>query len=54
MNFLAKNYLKIKKIYHCGVSINHAESKTFSINKLEDYVIIESLINQINNIIHKK
>lgn len=24
-------------IYHCGASINHAGSKTFSINKLECY-----------------
>ena len=36
------------KIYHCGTSINHAGSKTFSINKLEDNLVKESLINKIN------
>ena len=29
-----------KIIYHMGSSINHAGSKTFSINKLEDQIII--------------
>ena len=38
-------------IYHCGTSINHAGSKTFSINKLEDKVIKESLLNRINEVI---
>ena len=40
-----------KIIYHCGTSINHIGSKTFSINKLEDNIVIESLINKISNII---
>ena len=38
-----------KEVYHCGASINHAGSKTFSINKLEDKVVIESLIKKIEN-----
>ena len=46
-------YLIIDKsvIYHLGTSINHIGSKTFSINKLEDSVVIESLLNKLNNII---
>ena len=40
-------------IYHCGASINHAGSKTFSINILEDRIVKHSLINQINDIILK-
>lgn len=35
-------------MYHCGTSINHAGSKTFSINKLEDKIVKESLMNKIN------
>ena len=38
-------------VYHCGTSINHAGSKTFSINKLEDNLVKETLINKINIII---
>ncbi len=37
-------------VYHCGASINHAGSKTFSINKIEDSVIIKSLISRINEL----
>ena len=33
-----------KEVYHCGASINHAGSKTFSINKLEDKIVVELLI----------
>lgn len=46
-------YLIIDKsvIYHLGTSINHIGSKTFSINKLEDSVVIESLLNKLKNII---
>ena len=40
-------------IYHCGASINHAGSKTFSINILEDKIVKQSLINNINAIIIK-
>jgi hypothetical protein len=39
------------KVYHCGTSLNHAGSKTFSINKLEDDMIINLLIDKINNLI---
>ncbi|MBQ2872954.1 MAG: ORF6N domain-containing protein [Bacilli bacterium] len=39
-----------KIIYHMGSSINHAGSKTFSINKLEDIIVITSLIEKINQI----
>jgi len=42
-----------KTIYHCGTSINHIGSKTFSINKLEDEVIINLLIEKIEKIINK-
>ncbi len=38
-------------IYHLGTSINHIGSKTFSINKLEDSIVIESLLNKLKNII---
>jgi len=34
-------------IYHLGASINHAGSKTFSINILEDNVVKEALLNLI-------
>lgn len=40
-----------KIIYHMGASINHAGSKTFSINKLEDNIVIDALINKISTII---
>ena len=35
------------KVYHLGASINHAGSKTFSINILEDDIVKCSLINNI-------
>ena len=38
-------------IYHSGTSINHAGSRTFSINKLDDSVVKEALINRINEVI---
>ena len=37
-------------IYHMGASINHAGSKTFSINKLEDNIVIDAIINKISTI----
>lgn len=37
-----------KKIYHLGASINHAGSKTFSINILEDYIVKKLLITSLN------
>ena len=41
-------------IYHCGTSINHAGSRTFSINMLEDKLIKNSLINNINSLINRE
>ena len=38
-------------VYHSGSSINHAGEKTFSINRLDDEMVKESLINNINDII---
>ena len=38
-------------VYHCGTSINHAGSKTFSINKIEDAVVKNSLIDEVNKTI---
>ncbi len=38
-------------VYHCGTSINHAGSKTFSINTIEDKVVKEALINVITVIV---
>lgn len=38
------------KVYHCGASINHAGSKTFSINILGDTDIIKKLIDKVNKI----
>ena len=38
-------------VYHCGASINYAGSKTFSINKIEDRVVIDALIKTINKIV---
>ena len=42
-----------KDIYHSGTSINHAGSKIFSINKLEDKIIINTLIKSVKEIIKK-
>jgi len=38
-------------IYHCGTSINHAGSRTFSINKLEDEIVKKALINRISQML---
>lgn len=38
-------------VYHCGTSINHAGSKTFSINKIEDKIVIDSLIDCIKHLV---
>jgi len=40
-------------IYHCGSSINHAGSKTFSINLLEDKVVKNNLLEYILRILKK-
>ena len=37
-------------IYHLGASINHAGSKTFSINILEDEIVKNALINNIKKV----
>ena len=37
-------------IYHLGTSINHAGSKTFSVNILEDELVKETLLNKIEEI----
>jgi len=39
-------------VYHCGASLNYAGSKTFSINKLEDGVVINSLLNRVYLIVN--
>ncbi len=39
-----------KTIYHCGSSLNHLGNKTFSINKLEDEIVIKSLIDNVRKI----
>ena len=36
-----------KVFYHCGASLNHAGSKTFSINTLEDEIVKRSLLEKI-------
>ena len=40
-----------KEVYHCGASINHAGSRTFSINKWEDKKVCNNFIDNINNIL---
>lgn len=40
-----------KEIYHCGASLNYAGNKTFSINKLEDKIVMDSLIKYVLAII---
>ena len=40
-------------VYHLGASINYAGNKTFSINKLEDIIVINAIINKIKTIIPK-
>ena len=39
-----------EEVYHCGTSINYADSKVFSINILEDKVVKDSLIKEIYKI----
>lgn len=39
------------RVYHCGASINHAGSKTFSINIIEDDFMKYSLIDKVNRLI---
>ena len=40
-----------KEIYHIGTSLNHDGKRVFSINKLEDKIIIDNLLNYIKTII---
>ena len=40
-----------KEFYHCGASINRIGYKTFSITKMEDVYIYNSLLNKVNEII---
>lgn len=42
-------YLILDKevVYHCGSSLNHIGEKTFSVNKIEDQFVIDSLINKV-------
>ena len=51
-NTFHDRYLIIDKkvVYHLGASINHAGSKTFSVNKIEEDVVINSLITKTNNL----
>ena len=48
-NTFHDRYLIIDKkiVYHLGASINHAGSKTFSVNTIEEEEVIEVLINKI-------
>ena len=38
-------------VYHCGTSLNYIGKKTFSINKIEDDFVIESLIEKVDIIL---
>lgn len=38
-------------IYHCGTSVNRIGNKTFSINLLEDEIVINSLLDKIKKLI---
>jgi len=40
-----------KIVYHCGASINHIGSKTFSISKIEEDIVKGLLINKINSLL---
>jgi len=42
------------EIYHCGASINHAGTRTFCINVLEDKEVCDALKNKVDKIISKK
>ena len=50
--FLDRYFILDKKtIYNCGTPLNYIGYKTFCINKLEDNIVIKSLMNKIINII---
>lgn len=42
-----------KEIYHMGTSLNHAGEKMFSLNKLEDNIVKDHLLNYVFEIIKK-
>ncbi len=48
-NTFHDRYLILDKrnVYHCGASLNYAGSKTFSINKIEDDIVITTLIKKV-------
>ena len=39
------------KVYHSGTSLNRIGTKTFSINKIEDSLVINNLINNVYKLI---
>ena len=39
-----------EKVYHSGTSLNRIGSKTFSINKIEDKLVIDNLIKNVNEL----
>ena len=48
ISFHARYIILDKKVFcHCGASLNHAGSKTFSINTLEDEIVKRSLLEKI-------
>ena len=47
-HFIVEN----KEVYHIGTSLNNAGKRVFSINKLEDKIIIDNLLNNIQTIIY--
>ena len=51
-NTFHDRYLIIDKkiVYHLGASINYAGSKTFSVNKIEEDVVIKSLLEKVGEI----
>ena len=51
ISFHARYIILDKKVFcHCGASLNHAGSKTFSINTLEDEMVKRSLLEKIAKI----
>jgi len=54
-NKLHDRYIIIdrKNVYHIGTSLNHVGEKMFSLNKLDDEIIKETLINYVTLIIEK-
>ncbi len=40
-----------EKVYHCGASVNRIGYKTFSINSIEDVLVVEGLLKRVKNIL---